>query len=57
MEKKLYNLTSPQYSIWLTEQFSKNTSLNNVGGYVFIHDKINFDCLKKAIEFYIKKNI
>jgi len=56
MEKKLYNLTSPQYSIWLTEQFSKNTSLNNVGGYVFIHDKINFDCLKKAIEFYIKKN-
>ena len=56
MKKELYHLTSAQNSIWLTEQLSENSSINNVGGYVLIHDNVNFDCLEKAIKIYIKKN-
>ena len=32
MKKELYDLTNPQKAIWLTEQFSEGTSLNNVSG-------------------------
>lgn len=56
MEKKIYNLTSAQNSIWLTEQYSSNTSLNNIGGYVFIQDVVNFDNLEKALKLYVKRN-
>ena len=28
MEKELYDLTAPQKSIWLTEQYYKNTNIN-----------------------------
>ena len=56
MEKELYNLTSPQKSIWLTEQFGANTNLNNIGGYVFIHDKVCFDDLEKALNLYVQRN-
>ena len=56
MENKNYNLTSAQNSIWLTEQYSSNTSLNNIGGYVFIQDVVNFDNLEKALKLYVKRN-
>lgn len=56
MEENLYHLSSAQHSIWLTEQFENNTSLNNVGGYVFIHDKVNFDYLEKALKLYVERN-
>ena len=56
MEKNLYHLSSAQHSIWLTEQFENGSSLNNVGGYVFIHDKVNFDYLEKALNLYVKRN-
>lgn len=52
----LYDLTAPQKSIWLTEQFGSNTSLNNIGGYVFIHDTVCFEALEKAIKLYVKRN-
>lgn len=54
--EKLYHLTAPQNSIWLTEQFGANTSLNNIGGYVFIHDKVCFADLEKALKLYIQRN-
>ena len=56
MEKVLYDLTNPQKSIWNTEQFFKNTSVNNIGGTIIIKDKINFDLLKKSIYEYVKTN-
>lgn len=56
MEKKLYDLTSAQNSIWLTEQFGSNTNINNIGGYVFIHEKVDFSILKKALALYVKRN-
>lgn len=56
MEKVLYDLTNPQKSIWYTEQFFKNTTVNNIGGTIIIKNKINFDLLKKSIYEYVKTN-
>lgn len=56
MEKQLYNLTNPQKSIWLTEQFYSGTSINNVSGMLSIDEKVNFDILEKAINIFVKNN-
>ena len=55
MEKK-YNLTYPQQSIYLTEQFYKNTNVNNICGTVIIESKTDFDILKKAINYVVMQN-
>ena len=49
-------LTNPQNSIWLTEKFFKGTSVNNICGYVYIKEEVNFDVLKKAINELVKTN-
>jgi len=49
-------LTNPQNSIWLTEKFFKGTSVNNICGYVYIKDEVNFDVLKKSINKLVKTN-
>ena len=49
-------LTNPQNSIWLTEKFFKGTSVNNICGYVYIKDEVNFDVLKNAINALVKTN-
>ena len=54
--KKLFDLTYPQKSILLTEQFFKNMPVNNICGTAIINEEINFDNLKKAINFVIKNN-
>ncbi len=54
--EKLYELTEPQKSIWLTEEYYKGTSINNICGYVFIKDEVNIDILKKAINEVVKTN-
>lgn len=51
-----YLLTNPQNSIWLTEKYFKGTSVNNICGYVYIKDEVNFDILKKAINELVKTN-
>ena len=56
MDKKLYPLSNPQKSIWLTEAFGANTNLNNIGGYVLIKEAIHFPSLEKAIQTFIEKN-
>ena len=50
------NLTNPQKSIWLTEQFYKGTDINNICGTVDIDEKIDFDLFKRAINIFIEKN-
>ena len=55
MEKK-YSLTYPQQSIYLTEQFYKNTNVNNICGTVIIESKTDFDILKKAINYVVMQN-
>lgn len=56
MDTKLYNLTNPQKSIWLTEQFHKDTCIGNICGTLEIKEKINTSYLQKAIYAFIKKN-
>ena len=56
METKLYNLTHPQRSIWLTEQFHENTAINNVAGTLTINQEINMELLEKAILLFISSN-
>ena len=54
--KKLYDLTFPQESIMLTEQFYKNTSVNNICGSAIVKDAINFDMFEKAVNQVIRDN-
>ena len=56
MGKNLYNLTSPQKAILYTEQFYKNTTVNNICGTVLIKQKINFEKLINAIHIFLKEN-
>ena len=51
-----YSLTNPQNSIWLTEKFYTGTSVNNICGYVYISDSVDFNALKKAINELVKTN-
>lgn len=56
LDQNLFELTSPQKSIWSLEQFYKNTSINNIGGTLIIKEKINFELLEKAINKFIELN-
>ena len=56
MEKKLYNLTNPQKSIWLTGEFYKETPIENITGSVTILQKVNFNALKSAINLFVENN-
>lgn len=55
-EKIFYNLTSPQKSIWQTNEFYKGTSIENISGRATILEKIDFKKFEKAINLFIKKN-
>ena len=54
--QKLYELTTPQKSIWNLEQFYKNTPVNNIGGTIIIKEKIDFIILEQAINKFIELN-
>lgn len=56
MEKNFYDLTEPQKSIWLTEQYCKNTSISDVCGSLFLKEKVDFDLLTKAIYLFVSHN-
>lgn len=56
MERNMYNLTNPQKSIWLTEQFYKNTPMENITGCVTVLEKLNLKALQKAINLFVEKN-
>lgn len=56
MEKKFYELTNPQKSILLTEQFYSNTSINNICGTAILKTEINFSLLEQAINLLVKNN-
>ena len=52
--KKLYDLTNPQKSIWVTEEFYKGTSIENIAGEALISQEVNFDKLSEAINIFFK---
>lgn len=56
MSKRLYQLTTPQKSIWHTENYYKGTNINNVCGILTINEPVNFQVLNNAIQLFIKNN-
>ena len=42
-QNKMYELTAPQKSIWLTEQYYKDTSINNICGSLLIKQDVNWE--------------
>lgn len=52
----LYDLTNPQKSIWVTEEFYKGTSIENIAGTAMFSQEVNFDKLRDAINFFVKTN-
>ncbi|MBR3255666.1 MAG: amino acid adenylation domain-containing protein [Clostridia bacterium] len=57
MEKKdVYELTNPQKSIWLTEQYYKGTNINTICGTIFFKENVDVNLLQKTVIKYIKLN-
>lgn len=56
MKKDVYELTNPQRSIWMTEQFYSNTNINNIVGYLKINKTTDFKALEKAVNYFFIKN-
>ena len=54
--KKYFDLTFPQKSILLVENFYKNTNINNICGHVTIKNRVDFAKFKIAMETVIKSN-
>ncbi len=55
-QKVYYPLTSPQLSIWYTEQMFSGTSISNVAGTLRIQENVDFVLLEKAIQLFIQNN-
>jgi len=53
---EIYELTNPQQSIWVTEQFFSGSSINNVCGTVLIDSVVDFIKLKEAIYTFVQEN-
>ena len=50
------NLTSSQKSIWVTEQYYKGSSVNNISGFALMEEQIDFEKLEKAIQIICQKH-
>ncbi len=51
-----YDLTNPQKSIWLMEEYYKGTNINNICGTLTMKQDVNLDILSKALNIFIKNN-
>ncbi len=51
---KLFDLTEQQKNIWNTEMFYQGTNVNNIGGYLYIDNKVNFNYLQKCANIYVE---
>lgn len=54
--EKIFRLTDQQENVWNSEMFYSGSNINNIGGYLFIKDKVNFTLLEKAANIYVKNN-
>ena len=50
------NLTNSQKSIWVTEQYYKGSSINNICGTAIIEEKVDFEKLRKSVEIVCQKH-
>ncbi len=53
---KYYDLTNPQTSIWLVEQYYKDTTINNICASGLVYENVDIELMKKAINNVIKQN-
>lgn len=53
---RLNDLTIPQKSIYLTEEYASGSSVNLIGGNIIIDEPVNLDFLEKALNIFVKKN-
>ena len=56
MEKRFYNLSNPQKSLLLTEQYFQGSNINNICGTAIVDNILDFKSLEKAINEVIEKN-
>lgn len=56
MKKEMYELTNPQKSIWMTEQFYNNTNINNIVGLIKFGKNTDFKALEKAFNYFVMRN-
>lgn len=54
--KPMYELTNPQKSIYLTEEYFKGAPINNICGSLIIKQETNLEILNRAINLFIKNN-
>ena len=54
--EEIFELTNPQKSIWLTEQYYKGSSINNICGTAVINEKVDFPVLERAILEVLNNN-
>ena len=52
----LEELTNAQKSIWVTEQYYKGSSVNNICGTAIIKEKVDFEKLEKSIKIVCQKH-
>lgn len=55
-EKEMFELTTPQKSIWMMEQFYKGTNINNICATLTINEDVDIKKLNKAINIFIQNN-
>lgn len=54
--ENFFNISNPQKSLLLTEQYYQGSNINNICGTAILNNKINFEALDKAINEVIEKN-
>ena len=55
-KKEMFELTNPQKSIWMMEQFYKGTNINNICATLIINMDVDIEKLNKAINIFIQNN-
>lgn len=55
MKQKIYELTNPQKTIYISEQFTQKP-INNIIGTIYFKKEIKIEILKKALNITVKNN-
>ena len=56
MKEEMFELTTPQKSIWMMEQFYKGTNINNICATLTINMDVDIEKLNKAINIFVQNN-
>ena len=56
LKKDVYKFTNSQKNILDTELFFDKTTINNIGGYVFFEEQLDFSYLEQAVNIFVQKN-